>query len=238
MSRIRSCSQMSDVTPSCHASLPPSSSRLAHVTSAAPAKRITFYKSGDSQFEGVRMAVHKRSFKCFDALLDDLSQKVPLPFGVRTVTTPRGTHTIKHLEQLQDGGCYLCSDQRQAKPINMEMLNNKRANVWHQHSRRPHRPESSKASPGHAHLPYRQRRILLVSNMDPGLRRSVLLSRRSTRSLGTFLEEASQLMQFHVRKLYTSVFQPFLSQGTFFSLKKSREFYMITLSRWVHTERD
>uniref|UniRef100_A0A8C5DML3 Doublecortin domain-containing protein n=1 Tax=Gouania willdenowi TaxID=441366 RepID=A0A8C5DML3_GOUWI len=172
--------------PSKHASLPPSSSRLAHVTSAAPAKRITFYKSGDSQFEGVRMAVHKRSFKCFDALLDDLSQKVPLPFGVRTVTTPRGTHTIKHLEQLQDGGCYLCSDQRQ-------------------HSRRPHRPESSKASPGHAHLPYRQRRILLVSNMDPGLRRSVLLSRRSTRSLGTFLEEASQLMQFHVRKLYTSI---------------------------------
>lgn len=56
---------------------PPSSNlRLAHVTTASPAKRITFYKSGDSQFGGVRMAVHKRSFKCFDALLDDLSQKV------------------------------------------------------------------------------------------------------------------------------------------------------------------
>lgn len=54
---------------------PPSGSRLAHVTTD-PAKRITFYKSGDSQFGGVRMAVHRRSFKCFDALLDDLSQKV------------------------------------------------------------------------------------------------------------------------------------------------------------------
>lgn len=55
---------------------PPSNLRLAHVTTATPAKRITFYKSGDSQFGGIRMAVHKRSFKCFDALLDDLSQKV------------------------------------------------------------------------------------------------------------------------------------------------------------------
>lgn len=54
----------------------PSYSRLATVTTATPAKRITFYKSGDSQFGGIRMAVHKRSFKCFDALLDDLSQKV------------------------------------------------------------------------------------------------------------------------------------------------------------------
>lgn len=55
---------------------PLSTSRLARVTTATPAKRITFYRSGDSQFGGVRMAIHKRSFKCFDALLDDLSQKV------------------------------------------------------------------------------------------------------------------------------------------------------------------
>ncbi|KAK1876708.1 Retinitis pigmentosa 1-like 1 protein [Dissostichus eleginoides] len=157
---------------------PPSNARLAHVTTNPPAKRITFYKSGDSQFGGVKMAIHKRSFKCFDALLDDLSQKVPLPFGVRTVTTPRGTHSIKHLEQLQDGGCYLCSDRRLAKPVNMELAS-KRPGIW-------------------------QRRILLVKNSDPGIRRSVVLSRRSTRSLGTFLDAVSEVMQFHVRKLYTA----------------------------------
>lgn len=235
-----------------HASpLPPppySSARVAHVTAAAPAKRITFYKSGDSQFGGVRMAVHKRSFKCFDALLDDLSQKVrvtgvvvavtqawrfevrthvirpfnpplivrttlnldvflpyqvPLPFGVRTVTTPRGTHTIRHLEQLQDGGCYLCSDRRQAKPVNMELAS-KRPAIWYHYSQqRPHRPDSSSATPP-GHLPYRQRRILLVKNTEPGMRRSVVLSRRSTRSLRAFLDEVSEVMQFHVRKLYTA----------------------------------
>ncbi|XP_014328464.1 retinitis pigmentosa 1-like 1 protein [Xiphophorus maculatus] len=194
--------------PSKHASPlpapPTSSSRHAHVTTAAPAKRITFYKSGDSQFGGVRMAIHKRSFKCFDALLDDLSQKVPLPFGVRTVTTPRGTHTIKHLEQLQDGGCYLCSDRRQAKPINMDLAS-KRQGIWYHHSRRPQRPEASSGTPpGHLNLPHRQRRILLVKNSEPGMRRSIVLSRRSTRSLRAFLDEVSEVMQFHVRKLYTA----------------------------------
>lgn len=53
-----------------------SKSHSTHVTTSTPAKRITFYKSGDSQFGGIRMAVHKRSFKCFDTLLEDLSQKV------------------------------------------------------------------------------------------------------------------------------------------------------------------
>ncbi|KAF7666589.1 hypothetical protein LDENG_00098920 [Lucifuga dentata] len=176
-------------------------SQPTHVTTATPAKRITFYKSGDSQFGGIRMAVHKRSFKCFDALLDDLSQKMPLPFGVRTVTTPHGTHSVKHLEQLQDGSCYLCSDRRQAKPINMELAT-KRPAIWYHHSRRPQRPEDMPAAP-HSHLSYRQRRILLVKNSEPGLRRSVVLNRRLTRSLRTFLDEASKVMQFHVRKLYT-----------------------------------
>ncbi|KAA8579564.1 retinitis pigmentosa 1-like 1 protein [Etheostoma spectabile] len=192
--------------PSKHASSlsprPPSNLRPAHVIAAPPAKRITFYKSGDSQFGGVKMAIQKRSFKCFDTLLDDLSQKVPLPFGVRTVTTPRGTHAIKHLEQLQDGGCYLCSDRRQAKPVNMELAG-KRPTIWYHHSRRPQQPESSSATPP-GHQSYRQRRILLVKNSEPGMRRSVVLSRRSTRSLKSFLDEVSEVMQFHVRKLYTA----------------------------------
>ncbi|XP_051501946.1 uncharacterized protein LOC127410774 [Myxocyprinus asiaticus] len=185
---------------------PPSSSFSSRVTGAAPAKRITFYKSGDAKFKGVKMAIHKRSFKCFDALLDDLSQKVPLPFGVRTITTPRGTHSIKHLEQLEDGGCYLCSDRRYVKPINMEAAG-KRPAVWQHHShhhkshRKPSRPEE--APLGHQHYHRHPKRILLVKNNDPAVRRSIILSRRTTRSLRVFMEEISELMQCHVKKLYT-----------------------------------
>ncbi|KAL0969371.1 hypothetical protein UPYG_G00226180 [Umbra pygmaea] len=183
---------------------PPSSSRLSHATAAPLAKRITFYKSGDTQFAGVKMAIHKRSFKCFDALLDDLSQKVPLSFGVRTVTTPRGIHNIKHLDQLEDGGCYLCSDRRQAKPINLELAG-KRPAVWHHNSRRVQQRSVEAPTPPSAQsqTPTRQRRILLVRNSDPSVRRSVILRRRSARSLRAFLEDISELMQCHIRKLYT-----------------------------------
>ncbi|XP_053721804.1 retinitis pigmentosa 1-like 1 protein [Synchiropus splendidus] len=180
----------------------PSHPRLTHLRSATPAKRITFYKSGDSQFGGVKMAIHKRSFKCFDALLDDLSQKVPLPFGVRTVTTPHGTTKIKHLEQLEDGACYLCSDRRQVKPIDMELAS-KRQNIWFHNNRRSQRPNSAWATPP-GHPPHRQRRILLLKNTEPWNRRTVVLSRKLTRSLRAFLDEASELLQFHVRKLYTA----------------------------------
>lgn len=179
-----------------------------NLTGASPAKRITFFKSGDSQFGGVRMAIHSRSFKCFDALLDDLSQKVPLPFGVRTITTPRGTHSIKRLEQLEDGACYLCSDRRHAKPINMEVAG-KRPAVWHHHShphssrRRPTRPEEAPPEHISPHYYRHPKRIVLVRNTDPSVRRSIILSRRTARSLRVFMEEVSELMQCHIKKLYT-----------------------------------
>lgn len=185
---------------------PPTSSFGSSVTVASPAKRITFYKSGDAQFKGIKMAIHKRSFRCFDALLDDLSQKVPLPFGVRTITTPRGTHSIKHLEQLEDGGCYLCSDRRYVKPINMEAAG-KRPAVWHHHShphnprRKPSRPEEPAS--GHQHHHRHSKRIVLIKNNDPTVRRSIILSRRTARSLRVFMDEISELMQCHVKKLYT-----------------------------------
>ncbi|XP_059375823.1 uncharacterized protein rp1l1a [Carassius carassius] len=185
---------------------PPVSSFGSSVTAANPAKRMTFYKSGDAQFKGIKMAIHKRSFKCFDALLDDLSQKVPLPFGVRTVTTPRGTHSIKHLEQLEDGGCYLCSDCRYVKPINMEAAG-KRPAVWHHHSnphnprRKPSRPEEPPS--GHQHHHRHPKRIVLVKNNDPTIRRSIILNRRTARSLRVLMDEISELMQCHVKKLYT-----------------------------------
>ncbi|KAG9268722.1 retinitis pigmentosa 1-like 1 protein [Astyanax mexicanus] len=182
-------------------------SRFSSVTSATPAKRITFFKSGDVQFSGVRMAIHKRSFKCFDALLDDLSQKVPLPFGVRTITTPRGTHSIQRLEQLEDGGCYLCSDRRYVKPVDMEAAGRRPA-VWHhshQHGTRkkPTRPEEPPSAHSGQHYHRHPKRIVLVKNNDPTVRISIILSRRTARSLRVFLDEISELMQCNVRKLYT-----------------------------------
>lgn len=182
-------------------------SHFSSVTTATPAKRITFYKSGDTQFSGIKMPIHKRSFKCFDALLDDLSQKMPLPFGVRMITTPKGTHTIQSLEQLQDGACYLCSDRHYVKPIDMEAACKWPA-VWH-HSyplntlRKPSRPDEPPTGRSGHHYHRQPKRILLVKNSDPAVRRSIVLSRKKARSLRVFMDEISELMQCHVRKLYT-----------------------------------
>ncbi|MGH0179256.1 UNVERIFIED_CONTAM: hypothetical protein FKN15_012016 [Acipenser sinensis] len=184
--------------------LPPVSRTATNVTESTPAKKITFFKRGDPQFSGVRMAIHKRSFKCFDALLDDLSHKVPLPFGVRTITTPRGTHCINRLEQLEDGGCYLCSDRWQGKPISVEAAGRKQA-PWQ--SSRPassrRRPSRLEELPG-KHAAHRHpKRITLVKNSDPAVRRTIILNKITARSLKVFLEEISQLLQYTIRRLYT-----------------------------------
>ncbi|XP_073442710.1 retinitis pigmentosa 1-like 1 protein [Dendrobates tinctorius] len=175
------------------------------VSVVTPAKKITFFKSGDPQFSGVKMAINRRSFKSFSALMDDLSNKVPLPFGVRTITTPRGTHNISRLEQLQDGGSYICSDKKHVQP----MAGHKGGN------HRGIRPDSSRKQGQHGdseeeysathfqQVPKVRKKIVLVKNGDPTIRRSVILNRRNARNFRTFLEDASDLLQYTVRRLYT-----------------------------------
>uniref|UniRef100_A0A4W4F772 Doublecortin domain-containing protein n=1 Tax=Electrophorus electricus TaxID=8005 RepID=A0A4W4F772_ELEEL len=187
--------------PQCPASI------ISGVTTSCPVKRITFFRSGDAQFNGVRMAIHTRNFKCFDALLDDLSQKVPLPFGVRTITTPRGTHAIRRLEQLKDGGCYICSDRRYVKPVNVEAAG-RRPTIWlksdtHNSWKKPTRPEEPPVAHSGLQYHWHPKRIILVRNTDPAMRRSITLSRRMAQSLRMFMDDVSKVMQCQVRKLYT-----------------------------------
>ncbi|KAM8953289.1 retinitis pigmentosa 1-like 1 protein [Pelodytes ibericus] len=180
------------------------------VTEVTPAKKITFFKSGDPQFSGVKMAISRRSFKSFSALMDDLSHRVPLPFGVRTVTTPRGTHSINKLEQLQDGGSYICSDKKYVLPIAGRGSGRKMG------GHRPRRPISSRkesqqdAVGGEDYDDARiqpvarlRKKITLVKNGDPMVRRAIVLNRRNARNFKTFMEDASDLLQYTVRRLYT-----------------------------------
>ncbi|KAM4771381.1 retinitis pigmentosa 1-like 1 protein [Rhinophrynus dorsalis] len=177
------------------------------VTEVAPAKKITFLKSGDPQFGGIKMAISRRSFKSFSALMDDLSNRVPLPFGVRTITTPRGTHSINRLEQLEDGGRYICSDKKYVHPIAPSKPGRK---LGAQRTSRPvstrkqSRPEEEEyPDPHFQQVPKLRKKITLVKNGDPTVRRSVILNRSNGRNLKTFLEDASDLMQYTVRRLYT-----------------------------------
>ncbi|XP_069707015.1 retinitis pigmentosa 1-like 1 protein [Phaenicophaeus curvirostris] len=187
----------------------PSVARTSTVTKVPPAKKITFFKSGDPQFAGVKMAINQRSFKSFNALMDDLSHRVPLPFGVRTITTPRGIHCISELDQLEDGGCYLCSDKKYVKPISITSGGHRPGPP------RNGRPSSTLrraaqegkigdySTPFTHHGPRIPKKITLVKNGEIGFRRSIILNRRNARSFKTLLDEISEILQFPVKKLYT-----------------------------------
>uniref|UniRef100_A0A2K6PZ50 Retinitis pigmentosa 1-like 1 protein n=1 Tax=Rhinopithecus roxellana TaxID=61622 RepID=A0A2K6PZ50_RHIRO len=181
----------------------PSVARTPSVTKVTPAKKITFLKRGDPQFAGVRLAVHQRAFKTFSALMDELSQRVPLSFGVRSVTTPRGLHSLSALEQLEDGGCYFCSDKKPPKTPSGPGRPQGRSPTAQQLRDIEGRREAPGTSSSRKSLKT-PRRILLVKNMDPRLQQTVVLSHRNTRNLAAFLSKASDLLRFPVKQLYTT----------------------------------
>ncbi|XP_013910304.1 PREDICTED: retinitis pigmentosa 1-like 1 protein [Thamnophis sirtalis] len=183
--------------------------RTNAVTQVPPAKKITFYKSGDPQFAGIKMAINQRSFKSFNALMDDLSHKIPLPFGVRAITTPRGIHFISTLDQLEDGGCYLCSDKKYVTPLNAGVANRKLGpqkvrqtdsvlkRVVQDIKQEDYSMAFTQQSP---RIP---KKITLIKNGDITTQLPIILNRRNAQSFKVLLDEISEIMQFTVRKLYT-----------------------------------
>uniref|UniRef100_A0A3Q1ANV2 Doublecortin domain-containing protein n=1 Tax=Amphiprion ocellaris TaxID=80972 RepID=A0A3Q1ANV2_AMPOC len=174
-------------------------------------KRVCFYKSGDPQFNGLRLVINNRTFKTFDALLDSLSKKVPLPFGVRNITTPRGVHAINTLDELEDGKSYICSDSRKVKPINLALARKKLPPWYHARpvSSRRRTVQQARFFPGRSLHKQEQvlvrtpKRLLVFCNGDPTIKHTVVLNKKTTPSYEAILEYISALMQFHVLKLHT-----------------------------------
>lgn len=46
---------------------------------------MTFYKSGDKHYKGLKIAVNQKQFVTYEALVDFLSSKIPTTIGVKTV---------------------------------------------------------------------------------------------------------------------------------------------------------
>ncbi|XP_021244712.1 lipoxygenase homology domain-containing protein 1 isoform X4 [Numida meleagris] len=186
------------------------STRHFNVTEPVVAKRICFYKSGDPQFNGIKMVINNRSYKTFDALLDSLSKRVPLPFGVRNISTPKGRHSITSLEDLEDGKSYICSHQRKMKPINLERASRKPL-PW-----QISRPVSARRravqlarenEDGSGHRESKittPKKMLVFKNGDVRLRRTIVLGKKNTQTFEAFLDYMSELMQYPVVKLYTT----------------------------------
>ncbi|XP_067109035.1 oxygen-regulated protein 1 [Osmerus mordax] len=189
---------------------------LQPTTDPSASRRVSFYRSGDTQFGGHHMVINGRTFKTFDALLDTLSKKVPLPFGVRTITTPRGTHPVRTLEDLHDGGSYVCSDQKRVKPLNLDVVNRRQV-PWNttrlvSAGRRKQRGVPA-VPPGRRNKEVNRpsrlavrtpKRLVVFKNRDPNVWRTIMLHKRTAPSFDALLDYLSQVLQFRVVKLYTS----------------------------------
>ncbi|KAK7503970.1 hypothetical protein BaRGS_00004702, partial [Batillaria attramentaria] len=90
---------------------PPSGYSYRRTLHDAPhAKTCYFYKDGDYKFTGVKVAVNPRRYRRIDTLCTELSSKIRgLPYGVRSIFTPRGRNVVRTIDGLQDAGHYICS---------------------------------------------------------------------------------------------------------------------------------
>ncbi len=162
------------------------------------------------------MSSHKRNFQCFNAVGGEGSHKSPHTFKHHTRLPQIPKHgMVAHHDALEE--CYLCSECRHAQAL--EALETQATPFYQPHApyhhhhphqyvlRRLSRPEEHPAVHlgHHRHVQHHRynKRVVLVKNSDPSFRKTIVLNRRSLRSLGLFLEEVSELMQYHIRKLYT-----------------------------------
>ncbi|XP_074084504.1 retinitis pigmentosa 1-like 1 protein [Macrotis lagotis] len=175
--------------------------RSTTVTQIPPNKTITFFKKGDPHFGGVRMVVNQRMFKSFNALMDELSHHIPLSFGVRTITTPQGMHCVSSLEELEDGGCYVCSDRNPSKALGGSYKWPTVSSSSGYPTQRISNSEGWQETPSWQG-PKAPKKLTLVKNGDIGFRRSLILSPKNTQNLETFLKDASKVLHFPVNHLY------------------------------------
>ena len=160
------------------------------------------------------MSSHKRNFQCFNAVGGDGSHKSHLSYKHHNVQLPRIPQHGMVANHEPPVECYLCSEYRHAQAL--EALETQATPLYHSHApyhhHHPHqyvlrRPEEHPVAHSgynrHTHHHRYNKRVVLVKNSDPSFRKTIVLHRRSLRSFGLFLEEVSELMQYHIRKLYT-----------------------------------
>lgn len=98
-----------------------------------------FHRDGDKRSRGLKVAVNPKHFSTIEALQDNLTSKIDLPFGVRSIYTPMGRDVIRSTDDLENNGMYVCSTHpKRAKGLDVKKLEKQKP--WHA----PGRPSSGK----------------------------------------------------------------------------------------------
>uniref|UniRef100_A0A8D1K9S9 Doublecortin domain-containing protein n=1 Tax=Sus scrofa TaxID=9823 RepID=A0A8D1K9S9_PIG len=98
-------------------------SRTPHVlVDTTPAKTIVVYRNGDQFYVGRKFVLSRRRVATFEALLEQLTEQVQAPFGVRRLFTPTRGHPVRELDALQAGGKYVAAGRERFKKLDATVL--------------------------------------------------------------------------------------------------------------------
>ncbi|KAJ8032797.1 Oxygen-regulated protein 1 [Holothuria leucospilota] len=191
---------------------------------AAKAKTVTFYRSGDLNFAGLRMAIAQKNYRTFETLLDELTKKVSLPQGARRVHTPGGVHSVTSVEDLEDGKSYVVTSSKKLKPLNLDSVQKQR--VWvptkksvpngtvpKNNQNGPKKPAKTKTTLKEktpptrdtlsSKLPPTPKKIMIMKNGDIQTKHMMLLNRRTAQNFEDILQDISEIFKLPVKKLCT-----------------------------------
>ncbi|KAI5244285.1 Doublecortin Domain-Containing Protein 2C [Manis pentadactyla] len=82
-----------------------------------PAKTILVYRNGDRFSVGRKFVLAQRGAATFEALLEQLTERVEVPFGVRRLYTPTHGRQVCELPALQAGGKYVAAGREPFKKL-------------------------------------------------------------------------------------------------------------------------
>ncbi|WAR22969.1 LOXH1-like protein [Mya arenaria] len=201
---------------------PPEVTQRTSLTATNNAKTCFFYIDNDYTFPPLKMVIHPKKHKRLETVSRDLSVRMKnLPFGVRSIYTPRGQHRVHNLEDLTQDGQYVCSSNRKfARGMDVARVVSKQ--VWHHQ-----RPDSGRKNlnnllkdfeirsakhragfrPGYdlsnvySRLP--PKKTTVMKNGEPDVKHTLLLNRRTAQTFEQVLTTLSDLFQFAVMKLFT-----------------------------------
>ncbi|XP_055956181.1 lipoxygenase homology domain-containing protein 1 [Patella vulgata] len=186
------------------------------------AKTCYFYKDNDYKQAAAKVAIHPKRYRKFDNLLSELTRLIPsLPFGVRSVYTPRGRSHIYNTDSLMHEGRYICSTHGHfargvdvarvcppdtwhlAKPASGQRQLNVllQEHEYDEFSRAKRRRLAR--SGGIIYSGKRPKKITVMRNGDPSFRHLMLLNRKTAQTFDQVMEDMSDMFKFAVRKLYT-----------------------------------
>ena len=80
-------------------------------------KKVEFFKDGDVNFNAVSVTVSEKKSGTFDGFLEELNERVSLPFGVRNVYTPKGRTRVGHFDEFVTGKQYVATSQKKIKRL-------------------------------------------------------------------------------------------------------------------------